>query len=323
MKVAQRLARDRDRVGEVFPELVAATLAVERLRSGEVPDGFEGFDRVVVDEIQDLTLLETAVVVELCRAIAPARGRAPWLLMAGDAGQTVRPTWFEWGPLNDLLGRRVQRPVEFHLEEHLRCPGRIAEVVERASQRYTAVEKEVRPTKQRRQRGGQHVDAQLVHVPRLRASRGGSVAGAARRDGRRGGRFTAERSPRLGAGRAARRRPHAAEAKGLEYQSVCVLEPGRLLSSLDPENLPYGIDAELDQPARRTAIDHLRVTLSRATETLAFVDVEAGDGDLEESRDLLGDAAPYDVEDLMDHLVHSDASAEERVLARTNDGPGP
>ena len=129
-----------------------------------MPEGFERFDRVVVDEVQDLTLLETAVVVELCRAIARARGRAPWLLMAGDSGQTVRPTGFEWGPLNDLLVRRVRRPEEFHLEDHLRCPSRIAEVIERASQRYTAVEKEVRPTRQRRQRGGQHVDAQLVHV---------------------------------------------------------------------------------------------------------------------------------------------------------------
>ena len=84
----------------------------------------------------------------------PARGRAPWLLMAGDSGQTVRPTGFEWGPLNDLLVRRVRRPEEFHLEDHLRCPSRIAEVIEPASQRYTAVEKEVRPTRQRRQRGG-------------------------------------------------------------------------------------------------------------------------------------------------------------------------
>ena len=319
LRVVQPLVRDRGRVREVFPELVAATQAIERLRRDEVPEGFERFDRVVVDEIQDLTLLETAVVLELCRAIARACGRAPWLLMAGDAGQTVRPTGFEWGPLNDLLVRRVRRPEEFYLEDHLRCPSRIAEVVERASQRYTAVEKEVRPTRQRRQRGGQHVDAQLVHVHLSERSEAvrllerldetdDVVVVSPRNDppdwvpaGLRGMVLT------------------PADAKGLEYQSVCVLDPGRLLSSLAPENLPYGIDAELDQPARRTAIDHLRVTLSRATETLAFVDVEADDGDLSESRELLGDAAPYSAEDLLDHLANSDASAEERVLARTND----
>ncbi len=319
LKVAQRLARDRDRVGSVFPELVAATRAAERLRRDEIPEGFADFDRVVVDEVQDLTLLETAVVVELCAAIARARGRAPWLLMAGDAGQTVRPTGFEWAPVNDLLSVRLRRPEKFHLDEHLRCPSRIAEVVDRASGRYADIEKEARPTRQRRQRGGEHVDAHLVHVhlpARAEAVRllegldetDDVVVVSPRNDppgwvpaGLRGVVLTPE------------------ETKGLEYQSVCVLDPGSLLWSLRPDNAPYGIDAELDQPARRTAIDHLRVTLSRATETLVFVDVEAGDDELRESRDLLGDAAPYSAEDLLDHLANSDASAEERVLARTGD----
>ncbi|MXW36456.1 MAG: hypothetical protein F4Z60_13635, partial [Chloroflexi bacterium] len=85
--------------------------------------------------------------------------------MAGDAGQTVRPTGFDWGPLNDLLARRAGAPGRFQLDAHLRCPSRIAEVVERASERYVDLEKNVRPTKQRRQDGGQHVDAHLVHVP--------------------------------------------------------------------------------------------------------------------------------------------------------------
>ena len=83
--------------------------------------------------------------------------------------------------------------------------------------------------------------------------------------------------------------------------------------------MEYGTAAELEQQARRTAIDHLRVTLSRATETLVFVDVAPGDRERALSLELLGDAAPYDPEDLVDHFAHAEASPEERVLARTND----
>ena len=74
--------------------------AIRRLRDDELREGFADFDRVVVDEVQDLTLLETAVVVELCLAIARRRGQAPWLRAAGDDGQTVRPSRFDWGALN-------------------------------------------------------------------------------------------------------------------------------------------------------------------------------------------------------------------------------
>ena len=92
-----------------------------------------------------------------------------------------------------------------------------------------------------------------------------------------------------------------------------------MLSSLRPLEAAYGAAAELDEQARRTAIDHLRVTLSRATETLVFVDVAPGDRERALSLELLGDAAPYDPEDLVDHFAHAEASPDERVLARTND----
>ena len=317
LKVARFLPADGVRA--VFPELVAATRAIGRLRDDDLPEGFDDFDRIVVDELQDLTLLETAVVVELCRAIGRRRGRAPWLLMAGDAGQTVRPTGFDWGPLNDLLARRVGAPASFQLDEHLRCPSRIAEVVERASERYVDLEKRIRPTKQRRQDGGQHVDAHLVHVDV--PSRPAAVELLEHLD-------EADEVVVL----SARNEPPAwvperlrnsvltpAEAKGLEYQSVCLLDPGVLLSHLHGEEHEYVVDAELDRQARRTAIDHLRVTLSRATETLVCIDVEATDEERELSLALLGDAAPYSPEDLLDHFANAEASPEERVQARTND----
>ena len=212
LKVARALPPDAVRT--VFPELASAARAIERLRDDAVPAGFDAFDRVVVDEVQDLTLAETAVVVELCRAIARRRGRAPWLLLAGDAGQTVRPTGFDWGPLNDLLARRVRAPVRFHLEEHLRCPSRIAEVIERASERYADVVKDVRPTKQRRQVGGQHVDAHLVHVEVADSSARRAASGAARGRGRCRGAVAGQRSARLGAGPPARRRAHTGGGQG-------------------------------------------------------------------------------------------------------------
>ena len=308
-----------DGVRAVFPELVAATGAIGRLRDDELPEGFDDFDRIVVDELQDLTLLEAAVVVDLCRAIGRRRGRAPWLLMAGDAGQTVRPTGFDWGSLNDLLARRVGAPARFHLDEHLRCPSRIAEVVERAAERYVDLEKKVRPTKQRRQAGGQHVDAHLVHVHV--PGRSEAVDLLERLE-------DADEVVVL----SARNVPPSwvpehlrdgvltpAEAKGLEYQSVCLLDSGRLLSRLGGEEQEYLVDAELDHQARRTEIDHLRVALSRATETLVFIDVEATDEEKELSLALLGDAAPYSPEDLLDHFAQADASPEERVQARTQD----
>ncbi len=317
LKVARFLRADDLRA--VFPELVAATRAVGRLRDNDVPEGFDHFDRIVVDELQDLTLLESAVVVELCRSIGRRGRRPPWLLMAGDAGQTVRPTGFDWGPLNRLLARKVGAPATFQLEEHLRCPSRIAEVVERASQRYVDLEKRLRPTKQRRQDGGQHVDAHLIHVHA--SGQSDAVELLERLE-------EADDVVVLSAG--AKPPPWIperlrnsvltpAEAKGLEYQSVCLLDPGRLLSRLRREEPEYSVDAELDWQARRTAIDHLRVTLSRATETLACIDVEATDEERALSLALLGDAAPYSAEDLLDHFAHADVSPEERVQARTND----
>ena len=317
LKVARFLPADGVRA--VFPELVAATRAIGRLRDDELPEGFDDFDRVVVDELQDLTLLETAVVVELCRAIGRRQGRAPWLLLAGDAGQTVRPTGFDWGPLNDLLARRVGAPARFQLDEHLRCPSRIAEVVERASERYVDLEKNVRPTKQRRQAGGQHVDAHLVHVHV--PDRSAAVALLERLDEADDVVVLSARndSPSWVPEHLRDSVLTPAEAKGLEYQSVCLLDPGRLLSRLRSEEHEYLVDAELDQQARRTAIDHLRVTLSRATETLACIDVGATDEERALSLALLGDAAPYSPEDLLDHFANAEASPEERVQARTND----
>ena len=104
---------------------------------------------------------------------------------------------------------------------------------------------------------------------------------------------------------------------------ICVLDPGRVLARLEAATGPMttGTSQALREQEHRTAIDQLRVALSRATETLAFVDV-AGDDDAHAlSADLLEDAAPYHADDLVEHFA-DDAPPEERVQARTKDARG-
>ena len=318
LKVAAAL--DPEALGRIFPELAAAVAAIERLRSDDLPEGFAEFDRIVVDEVQDLTVLEAAVVVELCLAIAHRRGHAPWLLVAGDDGQTVRPSGFDWGPLNDLLAARLDAPRRFHLDDNLRCPRRIAAVIERASEWYVHLEKGRRPTKQRHQPGGQHVDAHLFHVVVPDAP--AAVALLERLDDVEGVVVVAlgDEVPAWVPDRVRDMVLTPADAKGLEYQSVCVLDPGTLLARLRAGTGPAAsrTSLALREHEHRTAIDQLRVALSRATETLAFVDVAGDDDALDLSASLLGDAAPYDADDLLEHFA-DDAPPEERVLARTAD----
>ena len=306
-------ALDPGTLERVFPELAAATVAVDVLRDESVPDGLVDFDRIVVDEVQDLTLLETSVIVEHCRAIAHHGSRAPWLLFAGDDGQTVRPSGFDWGAVNDLLARKVYTPKRFRLEGNLRCPSRIADVIDRASERYVDLGKPRRPTKQQRQAGGRDLDAELFHVAVSNQERAGRLLEELK-ELEDVVVVSPEPDPPDWVPEHVREAVLTpVEAKGLEYQVVCVLDPGRFLLSLGAANEKGEDTARLEEHVRRTAIDRLRVALSRPTETLAFVDVTEDEAALRLSRELLGDAARYEDEDLVEHLADDETTVEERV----------
>lgn len=283
-----------------------------------MPGGFINFDRIVVDEIQDLTLLEMAVVVELCRAIARHREYAPWLLLAGDEGQTVRPSGFEWGRLKKFINDHVASPYDFYLEDNLRCPHKIAEVIERASEMYTLLKKGKRPSKQNYQPGGQYVEAHLFHVAVGTAHEANKLLEDL--DNVEGVIVLSPQDdlPNWIDEELQDMVTRPAEAKGLEYQSVCLLDPGRLLTRIDPALIDKK-SLKLEEQERRTTIDQLRVALSRATETLTFIDVEASDTEQEASLKLIGKSAPFEPEDLIEYFTDEGKPIDEQVLVRTND----
>ena len=292
-----------------FPELAAAAAeSVRRLRRDRIPHGFDDFDRIVVDEAQDLTLVEVAAVTELCRAIALRRRSAPWLLLAGDEGQTVRPSGFEWSLLSSLLAHTLTAPQRFTLDATLRSPERIASVTERASQLYrnSGLERRLRPADQRHEPGGDPTDAQLfyVDVP--------SVGEAVRLLDRLNVLANVAivtpgaDPPAWLPDRLVDMVLTPAVVKGLEYQSVCVLEPGPALQRLDAGVDLHTNAPELEAHSRRTAIDRLRVAISRATENLAFIEIAPDDATQMSSRRLLGDATTYSPDDLVEYLTSTD-----------------
>ena len=316
LTIAERLQRhSAAELDKAFPELAAAGESVRRLRRDHIPRGFDEFDRIVVDEAQDLTLVEVAVVTELCRAIALRRRSAPWLLLAGDEGQTVRPSGFEWSLLSSLLAQTLTAPQRFTLDTTLRSPERIARVVERASELYrnSGLERRLRPADQRHQPGGDPTDAQLfyVDVPSV----GETVRLLDRLNDLANVAIVTPGAdpPAWLPDRLVDMVLTPAVVKGLEYQSVCVLEPGPTLQRLDAGVDLHSNAPELEAHSRRTTIDRLRVAISRATENLAFIEIAPDDATQMSSRRLLGDATTYSPDDLVEYLTNPDTLPESMV----------
>ena len=302
----------------IYPEIAAAQEAARRLDGGEVPERFRATDRIVVDEAQDLTLAELNVISRLCAAIAKRKGWSPWLLVAGDAGQTVLPTGFHWAGTSHMLTQELGTTKSFHLEDHVRCPRRIAEVVDRTTELYRGLNKEVRPEKQHRQARGEHVEARVMYVEVRNEADAERLAGHA---------AESDRTVLVTSGGAApewipeRHRTAVltpAEAKGLEYQTVCVLDGGRALDELSERTRDGGSD-RIEEEMARTAIDALRVALSRATEGLALVDWQPDSKARSAAAEVLGSPASWTVDDLVDELEQESSTPEEQVRVRLRD----
>jgi hypothetical protein len=300
-----------------FAELDMAWRAVQRLRSAG-PGIFAEFDCIALDEVQDLTPIESLAVVELAAAI----GGNLSLLVAGDEAQTVRPTDFEWGWFQDFMHHRLASPVEFRLQTNLRSPRRIATLVNRAWDLYGAIAKQERP-------GG-------VGVAEIDENSGDQVILCAARSGPELDGLLETFSEREGLAiialsdylpeyipeRLRDRVLTTFEAKGLDFQSVCLLDPGKWLDRVH-QTRSFGRGVELDDLGKRLAIDQLRVALSRPAERLYWLDVNPNDRILSHSQNFLriGVEAVYPVVPavLLKTLEEESLDIEERVRLCEND----
>ncbi len=284
----KRLGRSVEDV--FFPELALAKKGLDRLRgphSGWLANaGLTGFDCIALDEAQDLTPLESLLLIELALKNKATPGARNAFLAAGDEAQTVRPSDFNWGWFHDLLHHKLGSPTDFELRANLRSPQRIAEIVNRVQVLYGHIAKQERPGGASKAELDDESGDQIVFCTARPGEELSELLTAFA--GREGLAIVnlAETTPAWVPEAA---RPHlvsVADVKGLDFHSVCLLNGGEFLN---------GILSGRAQPAstgisdltKRLAIDQLRVAVSRPAERLYWLDVDPTGSALKASRELL------------------------------------
>jgi tetratricopeptide (TPR) repeat protein len=295
LDVASRLERNQNGslAERYFPELALAWQAASALTShapGTLAPEFFEFDCIAVDECQDLTPLEAFVLVELAASIGRRKRPIP-VFWAGDEAQTVRPTDFEWGWMNDLLHHRLGTPVEFKLTSNLRSPRGLAMLVNRVWDLYAEVGKRDRPSGS----GYAEIDDDATDQVLFCAAAPGPeleslMNGLAAREGL--AIVALEETARdllPQAVRSAVLTP--AEVKGLDFHTVCLLNAGKHLESITSSEVRYS-EMDMESIRRRLAIDELRVALSRPSGRLLWLDLNPTPKQVRATLDFLNRDAP-------------------------------
>jgi hypothetical protein len=300
---------------QFFPELDLAWQAVKSIRSNG-PGEITGFDCLALDEAQDLTPIEALVIVELAAALP-----RPVVLVAGDEAQTVRPTDFEWGWFQDLIHHRLGQPIETKLQINLRSPQRIALLVNRVWSLYGALAKHERPSGS----GSAEIDAnagdQIVFcIARPGAELDELLTTLTAREGLAvialGDEIPSYVPPNL-----RDRVLTTFDAKGLDFQSVCVLDAGKAIDHV-AQLREHGRGLEIDDLTKRLAIDQLRVAFSRPAERLYWLEVNPSDRARHAAEAMLTfDQNPYPLlpAGLVKALEEESLDPEERVRLCEND----
>jgi len=282
LEIAARLEKlnSRSLTETYFPELALAWRAMEKLRNARTSKQPQAIDPallkmgcIAVDECQDLTPLEAFFLVELTALTNSQRRNAAILLLSGDEAQTVRPTDFEWGWLSDLLHSQINTPAEYKLAANLRSPQRIAEIVNRVWDLYAHVDKQERPSGT----GHAEVEDDATDQVLYSSAKPGSelddlFVSLSAREGL--ALITLEDAvPSYVPERVRHTVLTVSEAKGLDFNSVCVLDGGRHLDRIIRDSARHTAGGDIEGLRRRLTIDQLRVALSRPTERLFWIDI--------------------------------------------------
>ncbi|NJN74597.1 MAG: AAA family ATPase, partial [Limnothrix sp. RL_2_0] len=134
--IALALYEKQDNYKKVFPDLYYARKTLEDfIKNKSKVDNNDHCDAIIIDEVQDLTLLQIALVFEKGKFLKnPHNHLAFRFIIAGDESQTLLHSGFKWDFTNNLFTSKFLHtskiPQEHSFKSNYRNPLLISELVE-------------------------------------------------------------------------------------------------------------------------------------------------------------------------------------------------
>lgn len=279
LRIAARLVEENQHFNLFQEPAWAYQFAMQLEGDTSLQPDISVYNAVIVDEIQDLTLIEQYLLLSYVKKLRDERGTGAMLYVTGDEGQSVRPTDFDWGEFGEMAHNMLAKPFSKELLSNVRCPRSITEVINNSWKLYWQLSKCDKP------QGYSKAEIEEVEPGRIL--------------------YCAIKSPRERESVFRHFKTHAdvmmvypghiipegpikevlenyenlltaEQAKGLEFHTVAVLDAGKSLVELDNRLKRATEKGESHNAAikvwARNLIDSFRVSISRATDTLVLLD---------------------------------------------------
>jgi len=298
-----------------FPELEAARELFDKVSSPRhLPEAMRHMHRVVIDEVQDLTPLELGALMRTLSHMRDAQDRIPEIVIAGDEGQTVRPSAYKNARLKQTVKKFTHYDVATTpVETNLRCPAGVVSVLERLRQLYAGLPRATRPSGVKPTNATAGIEADLVHAALADKAEAVELLEQLVSAGSCTCIFVGDEVPPWAAATASAPLFLTPEtSKGHEYPVVLVFGVGKFIAQLNAGKL-----TEADLQWVRTQLDRTTVALSRTTGTLILADMGEADGAaFRHGRELLFGTnlrPSLTAVELLAHLADREESAAERA----------
>ena len=298
-----------------FPELEAARELFDKVSSPRhLPESMRRIHRVVIDEVQDLTPLELGALMRTLSHMRDTQDRIPEIVIAGDEGQTVRPSAYKNARLKQTVKKFINQDVSTTpVETNLRCPAGVVSVLERLRQLYAGLPRATRPSGVKPTNATAGIEADLVHAALADKAEAVDLLEQLVSAGSCTCIFLADEVPDWAAATPSAPLFLTPEtSKGHEYPVVLVFGVGKFIAQLNAGKL-----TEADLQWVRTQLDRTTVALSRTTGTLILADIDKPDGAaFLHGRELLFGTnlrPSLTAVELLAHLADREESAAERA----------